>query len=89
MVQLIRSSAPPLSRVEVVRSFAYKLNVGNYESRDFFCSEKSECAAEDAPEVSAALYQFCKTQVLEAVKEYRRDLAEQQARVSAPEKRRA
>ena len=56
--------------VEVVRSFAFKLNVGNYESRDFFCSQKAVCPMDRAEEVSIALYQFCKTQVLRDVREY-------------------
>lgn len=56
--------------VEVVRSFSYKLNCGNYESRDFFCSQKAECKAADAGTVSEALYQFCKSQVLASVREY-------------------
>ena len=88
-IELIRAAASPLIRVEVVRSFAYKLNVGNYESRDFFCSQKAECSADDAAEVSAALYQFCKSQVLAAVREYRADMAAQAARVAAPERKSA
>lgn len=55
---------------EIARSFSYKLNVGNYESRDFFCSQKSECTFEDAEAVSRALHTFCKRQVMEAVREY-------------------
>ncbi len=55
---------------EIARSFSYKLNVGNYESRDFFCSQKSECTFEDAEAVSKALHAFCKKQVMEAVREY-------------------
>lgn len=56
--------------IEIARSFTYKLNVGNYESRDFFCSQKSECNAEDAEATSERLHQFCRTQVMKAVKEY-------------------
>lgn len=59
--------------VEVVRSFSYKANVGNYESRDFFCSQKAECRLEDADEVSERLHQFCKQQVLRAVNEYMKE----------------
>ncbi len=63
---------------EIARSFSYKLNVGNYESRDFFCSQKSECAWEDAEAVSKALHEFCRKQVLAAVAEYRAAMKEQQ-----------
>ena len=67
------------TRVEITRSFSYKLNTGNYESRDFFCSQKSECSAADALDVSASLYAFCKAQVLAAVREYRAETAERKA----------
>ena len=60
-------------RVEIARSFSYKLNVGNYESRDFFCSQKSECAIEESEEVSSALYGFCRSQVLNDVRQYKAD----------------
>ena len=76
-IPIIGRPAQSGRRVEVTRSFAYKLNAGNYESRDFFCAEKSECAIEDAAEVSAALYQFCKSQVLQSVREYRADIERQ------------
>ncbi len=64
-------------RVEIVRSFSYKLNVGNFESRDFFCSEKAECAAEDAEATSELLYEFCKREVLRAVAVYIKLIDEQ------------
>ena len=67
-------------RVEVARSFSYKLNVGNYESRDFFCSQKSECLESEAEDLSERLYIFCRTQVLRAVAEYQRMREDQQQR---------
>jgi hypothetical protein len=72
----------PVVRVEIARSFSYKLNCANhggaaFESRDFFASEKAECSIEDAQEVSAALYQFCRAEVMRSVKEYIREMAEQ------------
>ncbi len=57
--------------VEVARSYTFKLNVGNYESRDFFCSQKAECRPEDADLVSEKLYEFCKRQVMKAVESER------------------
>ena len=60
-------------RVEIARSFSFKLNVGNFESRDFFCSQKAECKIEDSQRVSQALHDFCKAQVLKAVREYREE----------------
>jgi hypothetical protein len=57
--------------VEIARSFSFKLNVGNYESRDFFCSQKAECPAKDAEKVSEALYRFCKQEVLKSVNQFK------------------
>ena len=57
-------------RVEVCRSFSYKLNVGNYESRDFFCSQKAECSIEDSQDISDRLNHFCRSQVMKAINEY-------------------
>ncbi len=77
---IIRSTgSKPVLRVEIARSFSYKMAIpGQYESRDFFCSEKAECAIEDASEVSAALYQFCRSEVLKSVAEYRAEMVKQQ-----------
>lgn len=58
---------------EISRSFTFKLNVGNYENRDFYCAQKAECVLERAEAVSDALYQFCKAQVMKAVAEYKKD----------------
>jgi hypothetical protein len=65
------SEDKPSGIVEVARSFSYKLNCGNYESRDFFCSQKAECRIEDVERVSDAVHEFCKQQVLKAVAQFR------------------
>lgn len=57
--------------VEVARSFAFKLNAGNYQSADFFCSQKAECLPEEAEATSARLYAFCRSEVAKAVKQYK------------------
>lgn len=68
---------PPTSRMtEVVRSFSFKLNVGNYESRDFFCSQKTQCPADEAEDYSEAVHQFCKAEVLKAVRAYHQERQE-------------
>lgn len=77
MSSIIRIGARITGRVEISRSFSYKLNVGNYESRDFFCSAKAECDAEDMAEVAADLDEFAQDQVLESVKEYRSKIERQ------------
>lgn len=59
--------------VEIARSFSYKLNTGNYESRDFFCSQKAEVPYSESEETSNALYHFCKTEVMKSVNQYIKD----------------
>jgi gas vesicle protein len=56
--------------VEIARVFSFKLNVGNFESRDFFCSQKAECEEKDAVKTSEALYLFCKTEVMKSVNKF-------------------
>lgn len=63
--------APP--RWEIVRGHTRKVNIGNYESCDFFCSVKTDCSEADALEASAALIAFCKTQNLKEVRELREE----------------
>jgi hypothetical protein len=82
LVRTIEVEQKIVQRVEITRSFSYKLNCemysGNrFESRDFFCSQKAECAVEDAPDVAAALYHFCKSQVLESVRDYIAEMRKQ------------
>lgn len=71
----------PSLLVEIARSFTYKLNAGNYESRDFFCSQKAECYASDSESISEKLHAFCKAQVMKAVAEFRAEMA-QKAKVA-------
>jgi hypothetical protein len=66
--------------VEIARSFSYKLNLGNYQSADFFMSQKSQCSAADAEVVSEGLAQFVKSQVLKSVREFQ--LAQQERKAS-------
>lgn len=55
--------APSPRLTEITRSFSFKLNVGNYESRDFFCSRKMEVPEEKAAEYSEELHRFCMDEV--------------------------
>jgi hypothetical protein len=65
--------------VEIVRSFSFKLNLGNYQSCDFFASQKQACAKDEADQVSTDLYDWCYAQVMASV----RDVQEKQARKQA------
>jgi len=64
--------------VEITRRFSYKLNVGNYESRDFFCAQKAECLESEADEMSQRLHDFCRRQVIKDVTAYLREKQQQQ-----------
>lgn len=66
-----KSKKPKEPMVEVCRSFSYKLNAGNYESRDFFCSAKKEVKEKDMEATSEALYQFCKAETLKSVNQFK------------------
>jgi hypothetical protein len=63
--------------IEIARS-SFKLNCGNYESRDFFCSQKAECKPEDAEKTSQMIHDFCKAQVLQAVNAYRAEFKKEE-----------
>ena len=72
-----KNDGTPLT--EVARSWSYKLQLERhggprYESRDFFCSQKSECTFEDADTVAKALHAFCKRMVMDDVREYIRQV---------------
>lgn len=66
-----------IGTTEICRSFNYKMNVGNWESRDFFMSQKAQCLVADIEKTSEALYAFCKSQVLKSVNEYIEDAKKQ------------
>ena len=63
----------PVRMVEIARSFSFKLNLGNYQTADFFQSAKAECRDDEAEELSEKLYQFCKAQVLKSMNEVRKE----------------
>ncbi len=73
----------PSGLVEVVRSVSFKLNLGNYQSMDFFASQKAQCHAEEADSVSADLYEWCLEQVMDSVKDIQKKQAQKAARSAA------
>ena len=70
------------NKVEIARSFSYKLAVpkenkfDNGESRDFFCSQKAEVPESEAVKTSEALYLFCKSEVIKSVNEYKNEMSQ-------------
>lgn len=61
----------------ISRSFTRKLNLGNYESADFWSSYSEVVSADTDPEsmqrISALLYGFAKTDVEQAILDYKRE----------------
>lgn len=70
---------PPARHVEIVRSVSFKLNLGNYQSMDFFCSQKAQCQPDEADSTSADLYEWCYEQVMESVKQVKDKQAKKEA----------
>jgi hypothetical protein len=69
----------PISKsktVEITKSFSFKLNLGNYQSADFFVSQKAQCDDDEKDVVGADLYDWCYEQVMAEV----RDLQNKQAK---------
>ena len=62
--------------VEIARSFSLKKNLGNYESVDFFASQKAEVPFDIAEETSEALYEFCKKECVKSLNAYLKEKAE-------------
>ena len=57
-------------KIEIARSYSEKLNIGNFQSADFFCSQKQECEEKDAESVSKKLFHFCRMMVRADISEY-------------------
>ncbi len=53
----------PKKLVEVARSYSEKVNLGNYQSQDFFCSKKMEVPEDEAEEASQEAFKWCYNQV--------------------------
>ncbi len=69
---LIHREPAPDDRMEICRSFSYRLNLENaggprYEHLDFFASRKMEVAFRDRHWLSEMLYQECAAEVTQAV----------------------
>lgn len=56
--------------VEIVRSFSYKMNLGDFQNVDFFCSQKAAVPVELAEKTSEIIYKWCKREVAKSVKEF-------------------
>lgn len=70
---LIESQPELIGPVEITRGYTYKMNVGDFESRDFFCSQKAACHPDDEEAVADRIQAFCRRQALKAAKDYMAD----------------
>lgn len=57
--------------VPVKRSASFKLNIGNYQSIDFWAYHEDQCPRSQRAQLSKALHAQCLREVLEAAQEYR------------------
>lgn len=57
--------------VEVARSCSRKVNLGNYETIDFFCSRKDEVQSGKATEKSEEIAKWCEEEIRKTVEKYR------------------
>ena len=57
-------------KIEICRSFSRKLNLGHYETCDFFASAKEETTQKQAKKVSEKLTKFVEEEVMNSVAEY-------------------
>ena len=78
-VPIIKSASKITGQIEIVRSFSGRVNTGNYQHADFFCSTKATCDAEEAESISALLDEFVQDQVMESVREYKQRLSKKGA----------
>jgi len=61
--------------MKIIRSFSRKINLGNYETSDFYCEAEDEVLGHDAGikeevELSEVLHSFCKEEVERSIQEF-------------------
>src|SRR3990167_3976911 len=59
--------------IEIARSFSQKLNMGNYQTADFFTSAKMEVPESEAKETSEKLFRFCQEETEISARNYQLD----------------
>lgn len=69
----------PVRSIEIVRSFSFKLNLGDYQSADFFCSRKEQATMETVDEISTSIYEWCYEEVMDSVREVKAAQARKKA----------
>ena len=57
------------NNIEITRSYSQKKNLGNYETKDYFCSAKVECNINDVVEKSKMLDELVQGEVIKSLSE--------------------
>ncbi len=65
--------AHPDNKVVVTASFSYKMNLGNYQTADFHCSQSAECSEYERDIAYSNMFQFCKERVREEVVRFKKE----------------
>ncbi len=56
--------------IEITRSYSQKVNIGNYQTLDFFMSASAEVAEDEVLEKSQELNELCRNEVRKSIEEY-------------------
>jgi hypothetical protein len=69
--------------MKITRSFSRKLNLGNYETADFYCEAEDDISDEEEDvkvvSVSSGLHKFCKEEVERSINEYEQEIIKKKA----------
>lgn len=53
--------------IEISRSYSQKVNIGNYQTKDYFCSARCECALIEVEKISEMLDDLVQNEVLKSI----------------------
>lgn len=67
--------------MKITRSFSQKLNLGNYQTADFFCSAEVECDESEFVPKSEELHSLCKREVEVAMDDYKLELEDKKPKI--------
>jgi hypothetical protein len=56
--------------IKITRSFSRKLNLGNFQTADFYCSRELEVENKDATQTSKNLHDLCELDVMDSIEKY-------------------
>lgn len=71
--------------VEVSRSFTFKVNLGGYQTADFYCGQRAEVPEKEATKKSEQLYAFCKEEVMKSIASFLKEREPKETKSKAKE----